>query len=79
MGFELCSSGPYKPGVSGAAHFEISPTTRLCAVYGHPIRHSASPAMHNAAFEALNLDWRYFAFDVNPTSLGQAIEGAKIM
>jgi shikimate 5-dehydrogenase len=28
----------------------INAATRLCAVYGFPIRHSASPAMHNAAF-----------------------------
>ena len=34
------------------------PATRLCAVFGSPIRHSASPAMHNAAFAALGLDWR---------------------
>ena len=26
----------------------ISASTRLCAVFGHPIRHSASPAMQNA-------------------------------
>ena len=30
---------------------------------GHPVGHSRSPAMHNAAFRALGLDWRYEAID----------------
>ncbi|MGZ8938696.1 MAG: shikimate dehydrogenase [Limisphaerales bacterium] len=53
--------------------------TRLCAVYGHPVKHSASPAMHNAALEALGLDWRYVACDVLPENLEQAIRGAAAM
>ncbi|HEY1716911.1 MAG TPA: shikimate dehydrogenase [Verrucomicrobiae bacterium] len=53
--------------------------TRLCAVFGSPIAHSASPAMHNAAFEKLGLNWRYLAFEVNPKNLRAAIEGAKAM
>jgi shikimate dehydrogenase len=57
----------------------INATTRLCAVLGAPIRHSASPAMHNAAFAALGLDWRYLAFEVPPENLRAAIEGAKTM
>jgi shikimate dehydrogenase len=31
----------------------------LTGVLGFPVAHSRSPAMHNAAFEALGLDWRY--------------------
>src|SRR5688572_26817140 len=57
----------------------ISATTRLCAVYGHPVKHSASPAMHNAAMQALGLDWRYLAFDVHPDNLREAIRGAAAM
>ena len=53
--------------------------TRLCAVYGSPIRHSASPAMHNAAFAALGLNWRYLAFEVAPENLRAAITGARAM
>ncbi|HZO85374.1 MAG TPA: shikimate dehydrogenase, partial [Verrucomicrobiae bacterium] len=41
-------------------------STRYCAVFGHPVRHSASPAMHNAAMAALGLNWRYLACDVDP-------------
>jgi shikimate dehydrogenase len=42
----------------------ISGATRLAAVIGDPARHSLSPAIHNAAFEACELDWTYVAFDV---------------
>jgi len=35
--------------------------------------------MHNAAFAALGLNWRYLAFEVNPKNLRAAIEGAKTM
>jgi shikimate dehydrogenase len=35
--------------------------------------------MHNAAFAALSLNWRYLAFEVDPKNLAAAIEGAKAM
>jgi shikimate dehydrogenase len=38
--------------------------TRHVALLGHPVAHSLSPRMQNAAFEAAGLDWRYAAFDV---------------
>src|SRR4051812_19299961 len=57
----------------------ITATTRVCAVYGHPIKHSASPAMQNAGIAALGLNWRYLAFDVHPDLLREAIAGAKAM
>jgi shikimate dehydrogenase len=57
----------------------IDARTRYCAVYGHPVGHSASPAMHNAALKALGLNWRYLAFDVNPVQLREAVNGAKAM
>jgi shikimate dehydrogenase len=34
------------------------------ALLGHPVAHSLSPRMQNAAFAARGLDWRYDAFDV---------------
>jgi shikimate dehydrogenase len=64
------------------SHFsqpDVDAATRLCAVYGWPIAHSASPAMHNAAFKALGLNWRYLAFEVNPKNLRAAVEGARAM
>ena len=35
--------------------------------------------MHNAAFEALDLDYRYLAFDVNEETLPAAVDGLKAM
>jgi shikimate dehydrogenase len=69
----------YNADVPGAAGIEITASTRFCAVLGHPIRHSASPAMHNAAIEQLGLNWRYLAMDVAPEELRAAIAGAKAM
>ncbi len=43
----------------------IDTATRLCAVIGHPVAHSLSPVMHNAAFEALGLNYVYLAFSVS--------------
>jgi shikimate dehydrogenase len=40
--------------------------TTLVGVLGWPVEHSRSPAMHNAAFEALGLDWRYELLPVEP-------------
>ncbi len=57
----------------------IDASTRYCAVYGYPIKHSASPAMQNAGIAALGLNWRYVAFEVHPDNLRAAIAGAKAM
>jgi shikimate dehydrogenase len=70
---------PIFRGVSADARQPISATTRLCAVYGHPIKHSGSPAMHNAALSQLGLNWRYLAFDVPPEKLREALSGARAM
>jgi len=42
--------------------------THIVGLIGWPVEHSRSPAMHNAAFEALSLDWRYILL---PTPLEQ--------
>eukprot|EP00825_Cyclidium_porcatum_P020197 TRINITY_DN22974_c0_g1_i1.p3 TRINITY_DN22974_c0_g1~~TRINITY_DN22974_c0_g1_i1.p3 ORF type:complete len:289 (-),score=36.19 TRINITY_DN22974_c0_g1_i1:648-1514(-) len=39
----------------------ISTSTQFCAVIGNPVAHSLSPAIHNAAFAALGLDFVYVA------------------
>jgi len=57
----------------------IDASTRFCAVYGFPVRHSASPAMQNAGLAALDLNWRYVAFEVRPEHLDAAIAGAAAM
>jgi shikimate dehydrogenase len=53
----------------------ITASTRLVALLGHPVDHSLSPRMHNAAFAALALDWAYVALDVVPERLEDAVRG----
>jgi shikimate dehydrogenase len=53
----------------------IDAQTTLVGVIGWPIAHSLSPAMHNAAFDALGLNWRYLAFPVRPGEVSSAIDG----
>jgi shikimate dehydrogenase len=53
----------------------ITASTRLVALLGHPVSHSRSPAMQNAAFAARGLDWAYIALDVAPDGLQDAVRG----
>jgi shikimate dehydrogenase len=55
----------------------ISSATTLCAVIGNPVGHSLSPALHNAAFNALGLDFVYVAFKVE--DLKSAIAGMRAL
>ena len=48
---------------------QIKAGTKVLCVIGHPIEHSMSPAMHNAALKELALDYIYLAFDVPPRDL----------
>ena len=54
----------------------IKGSTNIVGLIGHPVEHSFSPPMHNAAFNALGMDYAYVAFDVNPENVGRAIKGA---
>lgn len=53
----------------------INAKSTVCAVIGHPIGHSLSPAMHNAAYKALGINWVYVAFDV--TNIQEALIGMR--
>lgn len=53
--------------------------TRILGVFGHPIAHSLSPVMHNAAIRALNIDYIYVPFHVVPENLERAVEGIRAM
>jgi len=55
----------------------IDSSTDLYGIFGHPIKHSYSPAMHNAAFNKLNLNCVYLAFDIPPENLEFAVESIK--
>jgi shikimate dehydrogenase len=49
--------------------------TEVVALLGHPVAHSLSPRMQNAAFAARGLDWTYVALDVEPNRLDEAVRG----
>ena len=53
----------------------IDGRTRVAGIIGWPVEHSLSPAMHNAAFAALGLNWIYAAFPVEPRRVGEAVRG----
>ncbi len=57
----------------------ISGKTRLCGIIGDPVEHTMSPAMHNAAFRELGIDFLYVPFRVKKEELGKAIEGMRAL
>ncbi len=54
-------------------------STRVLGVFGHPVSHSLSPAMQNAAIRAMNIDYIYVPFHVLPEDLGRAVEGVRAL
>jgi shikimate dehydrogenase len=54
---------------------EIDARTQFCGVIGNPVEHSLSPAIHNAAFQKLGLNFVYLAFRVD--TIGDAIRGLR--
>ena len=57
----------------------ISGKTKVTGLFGWPVEHSFSPAMHNAAFEHLKLDYCYVTFPVRPDMLGDAVKGVRAL
>lgn len=51
----------------------------FAGVLGWPLEHSLSPAIHNAAFRRLGLDWVYLPFAVAPEDLKAAVEGLRAL
>lgn len=56
---------------------EINVHTQLCGLLGNPVEHSLSPAIHNAAFEKLGLNFVYLAFKVE--DLPGAVKGLRAL
>lgn len=54
----------------------ITGATRLAGVIGDPVRHSRSPAIHNAGYAAAGLDWVYVAL---PVPAGHGFEAVRAM
>jgi shikimate dehydrogenase len=57
----------------------VAGDTCLAGIVGWPLRRTLSPALQNAAFRALGLDWIYLAFPVPPEALRDAIGGLRAL
>lgn len=58
---------------------EITGRTKIVGLFGYPVEHTLSPAMHNAVFEALGLDYCYVAFSVHPDQLESAVKAIRAL
>jgi len=57
----------------------IGGRTKVCMILGHPLKHTRSPLMHNAAFAALGLDYVYVPLEVKPEGLSAVIQALREM
>lgn len=66
------------PGTAAARRSPAWPSARstVVGVIGDPVRHSLSPLLHNAAFDAMGLDWVSVAFEVGAGDAVPALRGA---
>src|SRR3954469_9494712 len=75
----LPRESPINPRVSAPFAQPINASTRYCAGFGHPVKHSSSPAMQNVGIATHGLNWRFLAFDVHPDNLRGALIGTQLM
>ncbi len=57
----------------------VKATTDIYGIFGHPVKHSLSPDMHNSAFNTLGLNSVYVAFDIDPESIEEAARAIRVM
>lgn len=57
----------------------ITGKTKVTGLIGYPVEHSLSPIMHNSAFQAIGLDYCYVTFPVEPSKLGDAVNGIRAL
>lgn len=53
---------------------DINGRTKITGLFGYPVEHTLSPAMHNAAFQELGLNYCYVPFLVHPDYLASAVK-----
>ncbi|MCL4463761.1 MAG: shikimate dehydrogenase [Firmicutes bacterium] len=58
---------------------QISGQIKIVALIGDPITHTLSPAMHNAAYQALALNYLYVPFHVSAANLAAAISAVRAL
>lgn len=52
---------------------------KVVGLIGYPLGHTISPAMHNAAFKKLGLDYEYVPFEVAPEDLSESLKGMRAL
>jgi shikimate dehydrogenase len=57
----------------------VDGTTQVAAVIGTPVRHSLSPAIHNAAFSAAGVPWIFVALEVAPGDGAAAVRAMQVL
>ena len=65
--------------MAGVTNSLINGATTVCGLFGHPVEHSFSPLIHNAAFKALGLNYVYVPFAVQPGDLGAAVAALRAL
>lgn len=58
---------------------EIDAATRITGIIAWPVKHSLSPAMHNAAYADLGMNWLYLGFPVESAFIAQAVYGIRAL
>ena len=58
---------------------DISGRTKILGIFGYPVEHTLSPAMHNAALKSLGLDFCYVPFSVHPDLLDKAVSAIRAL
>jgi shikimate dehydrogenase len=58
---------------------KITGKTKITGLFGYPVEHTLSPAMHNSAFEQLGMDYCYLPFPVRPDLLKNAVEAVRAL
>ncbi len=57
----------------------INGETRLLGLLGSPVTHSISPKMHNTSFSYHGINYVYLCFDIDTTTLEDAVKATKTM
>jgi shikimate dehydrogenase len=57
----------------------VNGVTELVGIIGYPIDYTMSPAIHNAAFRALEMNWLYVPLRVPPGQAGEAVKGLRAL